>query len=95
MKIDPRTKLFLVVAANSLILTAPFAYSALMVAVPAILLLFERKWRFVLTFFSAYLAAAIGFDYLKKAHDIQVDSMGAQKEDVMEMLKDAMRAGNN
>ena len=65
MKIDPRTKLFLVIAANSLILTAPFAYSALMVAVPAILLLFERKWKFVLTFFSAYLAAAIGFDYLK------------------------------
>ena len=65
MKIDPRTKLFLAVTANSIILSAPLVYSALMFAVPAILLLFERKWRFVLTFFSVYLAAALGFEHLK------------------------------
>jgi energy-coupling factor transport system permease protein len=65
VKLDPRTKLFLAIVANSVILSAPVAYSALMFAVPAVLLLFERKWRFVLAFFSVYLAAALGFDYLK------------------------------
>jgi len=36
-----------------------------MFAVPAILLLFERKWRFVLAFFSVYLVSVFGFEYLK------------------------------
>lgn len=36
-----------------------------MFAVPAILLLLEKKWRFVLAFFSVYLASAFGFEYLK------------------------------
>lgn len=65
MKLDPRTKLFLAIVANSVILSAPVAYSALMFAVPAILLLFEKKWKFVLAFFSVYLAAAFGFEHLK------------------------------
>ena len=65
MKLDPRTKLFLAVVANSVILSAPPVYSVLMFAVPAVLLLFEKKWRFVLAFFSVYLASAIGFEYLK------------------------------
>ena len=65
MKLDPRTKLFLAIVANSVILSAPVAYSALMFAVPAILLLFEKKWKFVLAFFSVYLAAAFGFQHLK------------------------------
>ena len=65
MKLDPRTKLFLAVVANSVILSAPVVYGALMFAVPAILLLFEKKWRFVLAFFSVYLASAFGFEYLK------------------------------
>ena len=65
MKLDPRTKLFLAIVANSVILSAPPVYSVLMFAVPAVLLLFEKKWRFVLTFFSVYLASAIGFEYLK------------------------------
>ncbi|MBQ3721765.1 MAG: energy-coupling factor transporter transmembrane protein EcfT [Fibrobacter sp.] len=65
MKLDPRTKLFLAIVANCVILSAPPVYSALMFAVPAVLLLFEKKWRFVLAFFSVYLASAIGFEYLK------------------------------
>ena len=65
MKLDPRTKLFLAIVANSVILSAPPVYSVLMFAVPAVLLLFEKKWRFVLAFFSVYLASAIGFEYLK------------------------------
>ena len=65
MKLDPRTKLFLAIVANSVILSAPLVYSVLMFAVPAVLLLFEKKWRFVLAFFSVYLASAIGFEYLK------------------------------
>lgn len=65
MKLDPRTKLFLTVVANSVILSAPVVYGALMFAVPAILLLFEKKWRFVLAFFSVYLVSAFGFEYLK------------------------------
>lgn len=65
MKLDPRTKLFLAVVANSVILSAPVVYGALMFAVPAILLLFEKRWKFVLVFFSVYLASAFGFEYLK------------------------------
>lgn len=65
MKIDPRTKLFLVIAANSVILSAPFVYSVFMVAVPAVLLVFEKKWRFSLLFFSLYLVTALGFNYLR------------------------------
>ena len=65
MKLDPRTKLFLAIVANSVILSAPPVYSVLMFAVPAVLLLFEKKWRFVLAFFSVYLASVIGFEYLK------------------------------
>jgi len=65
LKLDPRTKLFLAIVANSVILSAPVAYSALMFAVPAVLLLFEKKWKFVLVFFSVYLASAIGFEHLK------------------------------
>lgn len=65
MKIDPRTKLFFAVAANSVILSAPMTYSVLMVAMPAILLLFERKWRLVLIFFFVYLIAGLGFENLK------------------------------
>lgn len=65
MKLDPRTKLFLAIVANSVILSAPPVYSVLMFAVPAVLLLFEKKWRFVLAFFSVYLASAFGFEYLK------------------------------
>jgi energy-coupling factor transport system permease protein len=47
------------------ILSAPPVYSVLMFAVPAILLLFERKWRFVIAFFSVYLLSVFGFEYLK------------------------------
>jgi len=65
VKLDPRTKLFLAIVANSVILSAPPVYSVLMFAVPAVLLLFEKKWRFVLAFFSVYLASVIGFEYLK------------------------------
>ncbi len=65
MKIDPRTKLFLAIAANSVILSAPFVYSVFMVAVPAVLLVFEKKWRFSLLFFSLYLVTALGFNYLR------------------------------
>lgn len=65
MKFDPRTKLFLAIVANSVILSAPLVYGASMFAVPAILLLLEKKWRFVLAFFSVYLASAFGFEYLK------------------------------
>ena len=65
MKLDPRTKLFLAVAANSVILSAPFAYSVLMVALPAVLLLFERKWKLVFAFFLTYSVAGLGFEYLK------------------------------
>ena len=63
--LDPRTKLFLAVVANSVILSAPLVYSVFMVAVPTVLLLFEKKWRFSLLFFSFYLVAAFGFSYLK------------------------------
>lgn len=65
MKIDPRTKLFLAIAANSVILSAPFVYSVFMVAVPAVLLVFEKKWRFSMLFFSLYLVTALGFSYLR------------------------------
>lgn len=65
MKLDPRTKLFLAIVANSVIISAPAVYGALMFAVPAILLLFEKKWRFVLAFFSVYLTSAFGFEYFK------------------------------
>ena len=65
MKLDPRTKLFLAIVVNSVILSAPPVYSVLMFAVPAILLLFEKKWKFVLAFFSLYLAAVLGFEHLK------------------------------
>jgi len=65
VKIDPRTKLFLAIAANSVILSAPFVYSVFMVAVPAVLLVFEKKWRFSLLFFSLYLVTALGFNYLR------------------------------
>ncbi len=65
MKLDPRTKLFLAIVANSVILSAPLVYSVFMVAVPTVLLLFEKKWRFSLLFFSFYLVAAFGFSYLK------------------------------
>jgi energy-coupling factor transport system permease protein len=47
------------------ILSAPLVYGVLMFSVPVVLLLFERKWRFVLGFFSVYLAAAFGFEHLK------------------------------
>lgn len=66
-KLDPRTKLFLVIVANSVILTASHIFSVPMVIVPAILLLFERKWKFVLIFFSLYLVATFVCDDLKKA----------------------------
>ena len=39
MKLDPRTKLFLAVAANGMIFTAPLVYSLLMFVVASILLL--------------------------------------------------------
>ena len=74
--LDPRTKLFLAVVANSIILSAPIAYSALMFAVPAVLLLFERKWRFVLIFFSVYLTAALGFEHLKTMDVGRVGTLG-------------------
>jgi energy-coupling factor transport system permease protein len=74
--LDPRTKLFLAVVANSVILSAPIAYSALMFAVPAVLLLFERKWKFVLVFFSVYLTAALGFEHLKTMDVGRVGTLG-------------------
>ena len=74
--LDPRTKLFLAVVANSVILSAPIAYSALMFAVPAVLLLFERKWSFVFIFFSVYLTAALGFEHLKTMDVGRVGTLG-------------------
>jgi energy-coupling factor transport system permease protein len=66
VKLDPRTKLILALAANGMIFTAPLAYSLLMVAAASILLLFEGKWKFVCTFFLIYLSAALFFDQAKK-----------------------------
>ena len=63
--LDPRTKLFLALAANGMIFTAPLAYSLLMVVAASILLLLEGKWKFVFTFFLVYLSAALFFDEIK------------------------------
>lgn len=65
MKLDPRTKLFLALAANGVIFTAPLVYSLLMVVVASILLLFEGKWKFVCTFFFVYLSAGFFFGQVK------------------------------
>ncbi len=66
MKLDPRTKLFLVVAANTMIFSAPYAYSMPMVAAILVLLLLEKKWKFMSVFFPIYVVAALCFDYLKQ-----------------------------
>ncbi|WP_405342771.1 energy-coupling factor transporter transmembrane component T [Fibrobacter sp.] len=66
MKLDPRTKLFLVVAANTMIFSAPYAYSMPMVAAILVLLLLEKKWKFMSVFFPIYVMAALCFDYLKQ-----------------------------
>jgi len=66
VKLDPRTKLFLVVAANSMIFSAPYAYSMPMVAAVLVLLLLEKKWKFMSVFFPVYAIAALCFDYLKQ-----------------------------
>ena len=63
--LDPRTKVFLAVVANSVILSAPLIYGVLMFTLPIVLLLFERKWRFVFAFFSVYLVSVFGFEHLK------------------------------
>ena len=68
MKLDPRTKLFLALAANGMIFTAPLVYSLLMVVVASILLLLEGKWKFVCTFFFVYLTAGFFFDFVKNLH---------------------------
>ena len=65
MKLDPRTKLFLALAANGMIFTAPLVYSLLMVVVASILLLLEEKWKFVCTFFFVYLSAGFFFGQVK------------------------------
>ena len=65
MKLDPRTKLFLALAANGMIFTAPLVYSLLMVVVASILLLLEGKWKFVCTFFFVYLSAGFFFGQVK------------------------------
>ena len=66
MKLDPRTKLFLVAAANTMIFSVPYAYSMPMVAAVLVLLLFEKKWKFMSVFFPVYAIAALCFDYLKQ-----------------------------
>lgn len=65
MKLDARTKLLLAVAANSVIFSAPFGYGVLMVMLPVVLLLLEKKWKFVLSFFLIYLIVAFFVDGLK------------------------------
>ena len=65
MKIDSRTKLFFAIAANSMVFTAPLAFSLAMVVVPSVLLLIEKKFKFVCFFFFTYLIAGLCFDHLK------------------------------
>lgn len=65
MKLDPRTKLFLTIAGNSIILSAPVIYGAMIVVLPAVLLVFEKRWRFSLLFSFLYAISAFSFDYLK------------------------------
>lgn len=65
MKLDPRTKLFLTIAGNSIILSAPVIYGAMIVVLPAVLLMLEKKWRFSLLFSFLYAISAFSFDYLK------------------------------
>ena len=88
--LDPRTKLFLAIVANSVIISAPLVYSALMFAVPAILLLFEKKWKFVLAFFSLYLAAALGFEHLKT---MDVGRVGTLAVSTMMLISHMMPIG--
>ncbi|MDY6388355.1 MAG: energy-coupling factor transporter transmembrane component T [Fibrobacter sp.] len=65
MKLDPRTKLFLTIAGNSIILSAPVIYGAMIVVLPAVLLVLEKRWRFSLLFSFLYAISAFSFDYLK------------------------------
>ena len=65
MKLDPRTKLFLTIAGNSVILSAPVIYGAMIVVLPAVLLVLEKRWRFSLLFSFLYAISAFSFDYLK------------------------------
>ena len=63
--LDPRTKLLLAVVANGMVFTAPLFYSLLMVVATSILLLLEKKWKFVCAFFFVYLTAGFFFDFVK------------------------------
>ncbi len=65
MKLDPRTKLFLTIAGNSIILSAPVIYGAMIVVLPAVLLVLEKRWRLSLLFSFLYAISAFSFDYLK------------------------------
>ena len=65
MNLDPRTKLFLTIAGNSVILSAPVIYGAMIVVLPAVLLVLEKRWRFSLLFSFLYAISAFSFDYLK------------------------------
>ena len=65
MKLDPRTKLFLTIAGNSIILSAPVIYGAMIVVLPAVLLVLEKRWQFSLLFSFLYAISAFSFDYLK------------------------------
>lgn len=65
MKLDPRTKLFIAVVANTILFSAPLYISLTMAALPTVLLLAERKIRFVILFALSYVVAAFLFYQLK------------------------------
>ena len=66
MKLDPRTKIFFAVVANTMIISAPYIYGVPVMAAVVLLLLYERKWKFVSLYFPIYVLSALCFESLKQ-----------------------------
>ena len=66
MKLDPRTKIFFAVVANTMIISAPYIYGVPVMAAVVHLLLYERKWKFVSLYFPIYVLSALCFESLKQ-----------------------------
>ncbi|MCR5027845.1 MAG: energy-coupling factor transporter transmembrane protein EcfT [Fibrobacter sp.] len=69
--LDPRTKLFLILAINSLVLTAPLPFCLMLMLIPAALLITKRQFSFVVGFIVSYVISGILFYYVKE-HDIGI-----------------------
>jgi energy-coupling factor transport system permease protein len=69
--LDPRTKMFLILAVNSLVLTAPLPFSFMLALIPAALLIVKRHYSFVFGFVFSYVISGLLFYYVKE-HNIGI-----------------------